>query len=177
LDLAGVPNFHPYVARAVVHRVVPLGADVMELDRGPLQLAAQVPASLLEFYAGKMSLLDFFDVNVIGSDSYFQFLNWTVDNNAAYGYPADSRGYTYAFLTQYHDHRATLRFAEALVPKADDPDQLDVNLTRSRPENIELELHHELLPDWAGGMRLLSGSRDPLRLSKGDPGSLSELCF
>ena len=44
-----------------------------------------------------MSLLDFFDVNAIGSDSHYQFLNWTVDNNAPYGYPADSRGYILRF--------------------------------------------------------------------------------
>jgi high affinity Mn2+ porin len=50
-----------------------------------------------------MSLLDFFDVNAIGSDNHYQFLNWTVDNNAPYGYPADSRGYTYAFLAEYHE--------------------------------------------------------------------------
>jgi len=156
LDLAGVPNDHPYVARALLHHVIPLSSDSIEVDRGPLQLSSQVPARRLELYAGKMSLLDFFDVNVIGSDSHFQFLNWTVDNNAPYGYPADTRGYTYAVMTEYHDRAWVFRFAEALTPKLTNPDQLDVDLARSRSENVELEVHHKLVPGHDGAFRLLS---------------------
>lgn len=155
LDLAGVPNSHPYVARALLHHVFSMSSDAIDVDRGPLQLASQVPARRLELYAGKLSLLDFFDVNVIGSDSHFQFLNWTVDNNAPYGYPADTRGYTYAVLTEDHDRSWVLRFAEALTPKLNNPDQLDVNLARSRSENVEMEVHHQLLPGRNGAIRLL----------------------
>ena len=39
-----------------------------------------------------MSLVDFFDINPVGSDSHLQFTNWTVDNNGAYDYAADTRG-------------------------------------------------------------------------------------
>ena len=156
LDLAGVPNDHPYFARALLHHVIPLSSDSIEVDRGPLQLEAQVAARRLEIYAGKMSLLDFFDVNAIGSDSHYQFLNWTVDNNAAYGYPSDSRGYTYALLAEYHDHDWVFRFAEALTPKLNNPDHLDVDLARSRSDNAEFELHHKLLGKRDGVIRLLA---------------------
>jgi high affinity Mn2+ porin len=43
-----------------------------------------------------MSLPDTFDVNSVGSDSHLQFTNWTIDNNGAWDYAADTRGYTYA---------------------------------------------------------------------------------
>jgi len=95
-------------------------------------------------------------VNVIGSDSHFQFLNWTVDNNATYGYPADTRGYTYAVLAEYHDRAWTLRFAEALTPRLANPAQLDVNLARSRSDNTELEFHHKVVPKRDGVVRLLN---------------------
>jgi high affinity Mn2+ porin len=144
LDLAGVPNTHPYLARALLHWIIPLGSELADADRGPLQLESKVPARRLELYLGKMSLLDFFDVNEVGSDSHFQFLNWTVDKNAPYGYPADTRGYTWAALVEYHDRRWIFRFAEAMIPKVTNPDQLEVDLTRSRSENIQWELHHKL---------------------------------
>jgi len=155
VDLVGVPNNHPYVARAILHQTVPLSSDSVEVDRGPLQLAGQVAARRFEFYVGKMSLTDFFDVNVVGSDSHFQFLNWTVDNNSTYGYPADSRGYTYAALAEYHDHAWTLRFAEALVSKLSNPNVLNADLAQSRSENIEWELHHKLIHGRDGTVRLL----------------------
>lgn len=156
LDLAGVPNTHPYLARALLHQIIPLGAETMDSDRGPLQLESHLPVRRLELYMGKMSLLDFFDVNAIGSDSHFQFLNWTVDNNAPYGYPSDSRGYTYALLSEYHERNWVFRFAEALTANVNNPDQLDVNLSRARSENTEFELHHKLLRGRDGAIRLLN---------------------
>jgi high affinity Mn2+ porin len=103
VDLAGVPDAHPYVARAMLHHEIRLSADEIDAERGPLQMAGRVAARRVEIYFGKMSPLDFFDVNAVGSDSHYQFMNWTLDNNAAYGYPADARGYTYAFVTEFHD--------------------------------------------------------------------------
>jgi len=51
----------------------------------------------IEIRAGKLGMADFFDVNAAGSDSHLQFTNWTVDNNGAYDYAADTRGYTYGY--------------------------------------------------------------------------------
>src|SRR5262249_11830801 len=140
LDLSGVPNGRPYVARAVIHHVVPLSSDSVQVSRGPLQLADRLPSRRIELYAGKMSLVDFFDVNAVGGDSHLQFLNWSIDNNTSYGYPADARGYTYGLLCEFHDGNLAIRFAEAMTPKVDDPDHLDADLARSRSENLEIEL-------------------------------------
>jgi high affinity Mn2+ porin len=156
VDAAGVPNARPYVARAILHQQVPLSSKSTETERGPLQMAGSEAERRFDVYLGKMSLVDFFDVNAIGSDSHFQFLNWTLDNNGAYGYPADPRGYTYAFLTEYHDHNWILRFAEALSPKLDSPNHIDANLARSRSESFEYELHHALIPKRSGVVRALS---------------------
>jgi high affinity Mn2+ porin len=156
VDAAGVPNDRPYVARAILHHEIPLSSKSVETERGPLQMAGQEAARRLDIYVGKMSLADFFDVNAIGSDSHFQFMNWTLDNNGAYGFPADPRGYTYAFVAEYHDHNWALRFAEALSPKVDSPAHIDANLVRSRSESIEYELHHTLIRNRGGVVRALS---------------------
>ena len=44
---------------------------------------------------------DFFDLNSAGSDTHFQFVNWSVDNNGAWDYAADTRGYTVGVVADY----------------------------------------------------------------------------
>lgn len=51
-------------------------------------------------------------MNTYGTDSNFQFMNWTVDNNEAYDYAGDTRGFTYAAMIEYDDHLWAVRFAE-----------------------------------------------------------------
>ncbi len=85
-------------------------------------------------------MADFFDVNAVGSDSHLQFTNWTVDNNGAYDYAADTRGYTYAAIVEYDAPRWSLRFGEALMPTVANGIEMDWHLSRSRSENMELEV-------------------------------------
>ncbi len=49
--------------------------------------------------------MDFFDTNTYGTDTTLQFMNWTVDNNGAYDYAADTRGFTFAAMFEYHERR------------------------------------------------------------------------
>ena len=91
--------------------------------------------------AGKLGMADFFDVNAVGSDSHLQFTNWTVDNNGAYDYAADTRGYTYAAIVEYDTPKWSLRFGEALMPTVANGIDMDWNIARARAENLELELH------------------------------------
>ena len=109
LGLAGFTNLDvvrnptlgskPYLARYIqIHQV---HRPLQRLHRRfrthlPFSLATKAlhqkdrpPAS------ASMSLPDFLDINSIGTDSHLQFMNWTVDNNGAWDYAADTRGYTY----------------------------------------------------------------------------------
>ena len=103
--------------------------------------------------AGKFGTADFFDLNGVGSDSHFQFMNWTVDNNGAYDYAADTRGYTYGVMAEYYDHNWVFRFGESLMPKVANGIDLEWNLRRARAENFELELH----PQYRGPRQHASG--------------------
>jgi hypothetical protein len=150
LGLAGFTNLDvvrnptlgsaPYVARAMVHITIPLGPETLAAAPGPLTLAAHLPARRIEVRAGKFSMADFFDANAAGGDSHLQFTNWTVDNNGAYDYAADTRGYTFGVMTEYDTAAWSIRFAAALMPKLANGIDLDWNVARARAENLELEL-------------------------------------
>ena len=145
----------PYVARLMWHQIIPLSGEKSAAERTPLSLFTQLPVRRLEIRFGKFSLVDFFDLNTYGSDNNFQFMNWTLDNNGAYDYAADTRGYTYAAMVEYDDRHWAVRFAEALMPKVANGINLDADLGRAHSENVEFELHHSFLPRREALLRLL----------------------
>jgi high affinity Mn2+ porin len=146
----------PYLARLILRQIIPLTDERVKADRDELHLATSLPARRIEFRAGKFDLADFFDLNSFGSDSHLQFLNWTVDNNGAYDYAANTRGYTDGVILEYDDHWWTARFAEVLEPKEANGDKLDANIARARSENFELEARGKLIAHRAGVVRLLT---------------------
>ncbi|HKE27720.1 MAG TPA: hypothetical protein VKB88_35435, partial [Bryobacteraceae bacterium] len=131
----------PYIAQGFVRGIVPLSKEMVEVERGPISLDSRLPARRLMFYLGKFSLTDFFDVNAGSGDSRSQFLNWTIVNNGAFDYAADTRGYTVGAVVEYDDRNWTFRFAEVLMPTVANGIQYEWNLSRARAENYELELH------------------------------------
>lgn len=156
LDTVGVPNNHPYIARFLLHRSFALGGGETEVARGPLQLFDRIAARRLDVYAGKLSLPDFFDVNAVGGDNHYQFSNWSINNNATYGYPADSRGYTYGVLLEYHQRDWTTRFAEALQSKVDNANEIDFRIARSHSEHFEQEIPLRFVRDHVGFVRAMA---------------------
>jgi high affinity Mn2+ porin len=146
----------PYLARLMLRQIIPLTADRVEVDRDQFHLATSLPPRRIEFRLGKFDLADFFDMNSFGSDSHLQFLNWTIDNNGAYDYAANTRGYTDGAILEFDDYWWTARFAEALMPKVANGDHLDADITRARSSNLELEARGTRLAHRAGVIRLLS---------------------
>lgn len=146
----------PYLARLMIRHIIPLSKETIQVQRDPLHLATTVPARRLEIRFGKFDLADFFDLNSWGSDSHLQFLNWTVDNNGAWDYAANTRGYTDGVLLEYTDHWFTARFAEVLEPKAANSINLDADIARSRAANLEFAAVGSLFANKPGAVRLLS---------------------
>ena len=166
LGLAGFTNLDvvrnptigqaPYLARLMLHQTIPLSSERVAAVRGPLSLAPSVPRRRLELRIGKLSTADFFDLNGVGSDSHYQFMNWTADNNGAYDYAADTRGYTYGFVGEYYDKGWALRFGEMLMPTVANGIKLDWSIPRARAENYEFEVHPALKKDCSTTLRFLS---------------------
>lgn len=166
LGVAGFPNVDvvrnptlgeaPYISRAMLHYTVALSQETTEATRNPLSLAPTVPVRRLELRMGKMSTVDFFDLNSVGSDSHLQFMNWAAVNNGALDYAADTRGYTYGLVAEYYDKTWAARFGEMLMPTVANGIALDWNIARARGENFEFEFHPTLLPKRASTVRALA---------------------
>ena len=158
LDIVRNPDLSkaPYIARLMWHQIIPLGHRKFENSRSPFSLFSSLPERRLEIRFGKFSLVDFFDANTYGTDTSFQFMNWTVDNNGAYDYAADTRGFTFAAMLEYHDRRWAVRFAEALMPKVANGIHLDADPSRAHAENIEFELHGTVFRHREGIVRFLT---------------------
>ncbi len=166
LGLAGAPNLDivrnpllskaPYLGRGMIHKVFALSKDKVENQRSFLSLFDELPRRRLEIRFGKFSMVDFFDQNLVGSDTHFQFANWTVDNNGAYDYAADTRGYTVGIVAEFQDRNWGFRFAEALMPKVANGIDLVWRPWQVHAENFEYELRRGILPGKPGVVRLLA---------------------
>ncbi len=169
LGLAGITNLDvvripgqgsplstaPYLARGMIHFVYALSKDKIESERTPLSLFDELPRRRLELRFGKFSLADFLDQNAVGSDSHFQFANWTVDQNGAWDFAADTRGYTVGLLADYEDRNWGFRFGEALMPKVANGIDLVWKPWQAHAENWQLELRRGLIRKKTGAIRLL----------------------
>lgn len=158
LDIVRNPDLSkaPYIARLMWHQIIPLGSRKIVNSRSPFSLFPSLPERRLEIRFGKFSMADFFDNNTYGTDTSFQFMNWTVDNNGAYDYAADTRGFTFAAMLEYHERSWAVRFAEGLMPKVGNGIHLDADMNRARAENVELELHGKVFRHQEGIIRFLS---------------------
>ncbi len=157
LDVVRNPNLGsvPYTARYEIHQVFGLTSKTANQDAGPFALATSVPERRLEFRIGKMTLPDFFDINSVGSDSHLQFMNWTIDNNGAWDYAADTRGYTVGGMAEYDDRVWSIRYGIFAMPVVANGIDLDWAFSRAHGQNGEFELRHSWIAHQKGVSRLL----------------------
>src|ERR1700739_3498130 len=146
----------PYLARGVIHKMFALSEDKIENQRNFLSLFDELPRRRLEIRFGKFSMPDFLDVNSVGSDTHLQFTNWSVDQNGAWDYAADTRGYTVGFTADYEDRNWGFRFAEGLMPKVANGIDLVWRPWQVHAENWEYELRRGIVPKKSGAIRLLA---------------------
>ncbi len=158
LDIVRNPllSKEPYLARGMIHKVFALSKDRIENQRNAFSLFDELPRRRVEVRFGKFSLPDFFDVNSVGSDTHFQFNNWTIDNNGAWDYAADTRGYTVGATADYEELNWGFRFAEALMPKIANGIDLVWKPWQAHAEDFEYELRRGLIPKKGGVVRLLA---------------------
>jgi hypothetical protein len=162
LDVVRNPNLGkpPYLGRYELHQVIGLSNTLVEADRGPFSLPTKLPARRIELHAGRMGLPDYFDLNSIGTDSHLQFLNWAVDNNGAWDYAANTRGYTDGVVAEYIAPAFAVRYAIAAMPIVANGQVLQYEFRRGNGQNVELELHRGP----ASFSRSMAGRKGAIRL-------------
>ncbi len=145
-----------YLSRAFVHHTVALTPERIEEEPNPFYLQPSLPRSRLEFTAGKISLLDFFDVNEVGSDSHLQFTNVAIGNNGIYEVAGDEHGFTVAAMANYQGPRVGFRFAEALLPKIETGVDFDYDVRHVHSDNFEFDYATYTLQGYATHLRTLA---------------------
>jgi hypothetical protein len=157
LDVVRNPNLGkvPYIARYQIHQVFGFTNQTTSQTSGFFAPASSVPVRRLDFRVGKLTLPDFFDVNGPGSDSHLQFMNWTVDNNGAWDYAADTRGYTVGGIAEYDDRAWSIRYGIFAMPTVANGIDLDWAFNRAHGQNTEFELRRGLVAHRKGTQRIL----------------------
>jgi len=149
--VAGFPNGEVFrvdtqiprlnLARLYLQQVIGFDASqITYVEPNENQLATKIEGKHLLLIGGKFSLNDFFDNNRYAHDPRTQFLNWSMMDNGAWDYAADTRGYTWGFVVGYQTERWAVRFAPALVPTSANSLDMDLNIAQARGDNLEGEV-------------------------------------
>jgi|SRR5579863_7086966 len=130
----------PYIARAYLRYLLPLGSETAPVERGMGHFPGPEPTTRVEIKAGKFALTDDLDQNRYANSTRTQFLNWGLFNGTAWDYAADTRGYTFGVLAAWVHPTWTLRAASAQMPTEANGNVFDQHFDRARGDNLELQL-------------------------------------
>jgi carbohydrate-selective porin OprB len=129
----------PYVARAFLRYVVAFsGTERDTLPRAPDQNPSIVSARRLEVAAGKLAVGDLFDVNRYANSTRQQFMNWSLFQNTAWDFAADTRGYSNGVAVALIQPGWILRAGSFQMPREANGNVFDSDLERARGDQIEL---------------------------------------
>ena len=142
----------PYVARAYFRYVVPLSAETEGAERAMDQIPGPEPVRRVEIKFGKFATNDDFDQNRYANSTRTQFLNWSLWNNTAWDFAADTRGFSYGLLLAWVTPSWTVRVGSLMMPTFANGNTLDDHIWQARGDNVELTLRPT---GWGTVVRLL----------------------
>src|SRR5262249_14223787 len=119
------------------------------------QLSGSRPMTRYSTPIGRFTVTDFFDFNRYSHDPRTQFMGWAVMYNGAWDYPADTRGYTWGWVHEFHTRNWSLRYGAAAEPRTANGLRFDRRLAHDRADMVEGEFRYR--PEGhEGAVRLLS---------------------
>jgi high affinity Mn2+ porin len=145
----------PYLARLYVTRDFGFGSEREPVEGDENQLAGSRAVTRYSITLGRFTVTDFFDDNRYTHDPRKQFAGWAIMYNGAWDYAADTRGYTWGWMHEFHTRRWSLRYASAAMPRVANGLRFDRRLFRDRSDIFEGEVRGK----WRGrdgAVRLLS---------------------
>ena len=106
-----VGKAEPYVLvqRGFLRQTIDLGGGTEKLDPDLNQLGGTQTANRLVFTIGKYSVVDIFDTNKYAHDPRNDFFNWSIIDQGAFDYAANSWGYTYGGAVEWYQDWWTAR--------------------------------------------------------------------
>lgn len=130
----------PYIARKYARYVLPLGTATHAVTRAQDTLPGVEADRHFEFKLGTLAVSDDFDKNRYANSTRTQFENWSLFNNTAWDFAADTRGYTGGAVIAYVSPAWSLRYGIYQMPKHANGQQLDAPITHANGQQLELML-------------------------------------
>jgi len=118
------------------------------------QLAGNVPLKYLALTIGKISIPDYFDDNIYSHDARTQFMCWSLMDNGAWDYPANTRGYTPSIVLEYVTPKNEIRYAVSLEPLEANGSDMDWKINKASAHSLEYT-HRYFLEEKPGAIRFL----------------------
>jgi high affinity Mn2+ porin len=110
------------------------------MEAGQDQIGGSEADTRLELKFGAMAASDDFDHNRYASSTRTQFMNWSLWDNSAWDYAADTRGYTYGVVVGFTSPHWSLKYGGYLLPVKANGQELEDVPRRARGDNLELTL-------------------------------------
>ena len=158
----GDPEPRVFLARMMLRQTFGIGSETEAVDEDANQLAGRVPVRRFTITAGRFTVTDFFDGNDWSHDPRTQFMNWADWIGAAWDYSADTRGYTWGWVAEYHDADWSTRFGATAQPKVANGNQFDHDLLHAYELTGEFEHDYELGGSKGDAKVLLFYNRAPM---------------
>ena len=134
----------PYIARVYLSHDFGFGDAVEHVESDENQLAGDRPVTRYTITAGRFSNTDFFDDNDYSHDPRTQFQAWGLMYNGAWDYPADTRGYTWGIVNEFHTRNWSLRYGVTAEPSVANGGRFDRRLFVDQGQTFEEERRYSL---------------------------------
>ena len=132
----------PYIARLYISQDFGFGDKREMVESDANQVGGSRPATRYTITLGRFTVTDFFDNNRYTHDPRTQFLGWAIMYNGAWDYPADTRGYTWGWVHEFHTRRWSLRYSSAAEPRTANGPRFDRRIFVDRGDTFEGELDY-----------------------------------
>src|ERR1700761_1150751 len=149
LGVAGFPNGETfrvgsaepkiYIARLYFKQNFEWGNEKDTIESDANQLAGLKSKRYFSIAIGKFGMADFFDNNNFSHDPRSHFMNWSLMDNGAWDYPANTRGYVLGATAELGQPDWTLRFAFTLVTTQANQSIWDQKIGKANTQTLEFE--------------------------------------
>jgi high affinity Mn2+ porin len=133
----------PYIARLFVTHDIGFGTERETTESDANSLGGTRPMTRYSVTVGRFTVTDFFDNNRYSHDPRTQFMTWGTMYNGAWDYPADTRGYTWGWVHEFHTRNWSARYASVGMPRVANGLRFDRRILVNRGDVAEVELRRE----------------------------------
>jgi high affinity Mn2+ porin len=134
----------PYLARLYISHDFGFGDAMEHVESDENQLAGERPVTRFTITAGRFSNTDFFDDNNYTHDPRTQFMAWGLMYNGAWDYPADTRGYTWGIVNEFHTRNWSFRYGVTAEPTVANGGRFDRRLFVDQGQTFEEERRYSI---------------------------------